>query len=140
MMDLTQYFLPHNARLLWRSIYCGVNDKRVSVMPGCCLVSGGGTSSVCTWGMTLMWAARMSSKHSSFIVCACRGAAGALTLRGYCCGIVLWAQRTDPLYVFCCTLLCSSITLGLCMLTGYEFKAASSVYVTGYRDHEIWVS
>ena len=123
MMDLTQYFLPHNARLSWRSVYCGVNDERVGVAPGCHLVSGGGASSVCTWGTTLAWAARMSSKHSSFIVCACGGAAGVLTLRGYCCGIALWARRTDPLYVF-----------------GYEFKAASSVYVTGYRDREVWVS
>ena len=78
---LTQCFLPHNAKLSWRSVHCGVSDERVGVAPGCRLESGGSVSSLCAWGMSLAWAARMSSTHSSFLVCACEGT-GALTLRG----------------------------------------------------------
>ena len=78
---LTQCFLPHNAKLSWRSVHCGVSDERVGVAPGCRLELGGSVSSLCAWGMSLAWAARMSSTHSSFLVCACEGT-GALTLRG----------------------------------------------------------
>ena len=84
---LTQCFLPHNAKLLWCSIHCGMSDKHIGVMPGCHLVSGGSVSSVCMWGMLLAWAAYMSSTHLSFLVCACEGT-GALTLRGQCCEVV----------------------------------------------------
>ena len=45
---LTQCFLPHNAKLSWRSVHCGVSDERVGVAPGCRLVSGESVSSVCT--------------------------------------------------------------------------------------------
>ena len=70
---LTQCFLPHNAKLSWCSIHCGVSDECIGVVPGCHLVSGGSMSFLCAWGMMLMWAAYMLSTHLSFLVCAYEG-------------------------------------------------------------------
>ena len=78
---LTQCFLPHNAKLLYCSVHCGVSDECISVVLGCHLVSGGSMSSLCAWGMMLAWAAHISSTHLSFLVCTYEGT-GTLMLRG----------------------------------------------------------